>query len=150
PTADNKQLIYLRTNGDIYAWDTTTKSGAGKLIGSGAVKFAVGGGATGPGAYMGLDRSVHAVGTDGAKSADLPGANADAFGALIVSPDGADLFYMQNADAQNNRGTLMHLPLGGGGVATKVGDKVSRADVNIFDSALVLLQNVDDLGQFGD
>jgi hypothetical protein len=152
PTADNKQLIYLRTNGDLYAWDTTTKSGAGKLIASGAIKFAVGTSATGPIAYLGADRSVHAVSTDGTKLLDVAAAaaNADPFGDLIVSPDGVDLFYLQNADAQNQRGTLMRVALQSGATPTKVGDNISRADVNIFDSSLLLLQNVDELGKFGD
>ena len=153
PTADNKTLIIQKTSGDLLAWDLTAKSGAGTTIASGVVKFTIGGGADGPIAYLGADGSVHVVKTDGSKVFDLAASKttaADLFGPVVLAADARDVYYFQNVETQENRGTLMRAPVMSGATPSKVGDKISIADVQVMDDALVLLQNVDDLGQFGD
>ena len=59
PSANNKTLVYLKTNGDLYTWDATAKTGAGTKMASSVAKYAVGGDANGPVAYIGADGSVH-------------------------------------------------------------------------------------------
>lgn len=151
PTADNKTLIILKTNGDLLTWDLTTKTGAGNKIASGVATFSLGRTPTGPIAYLGADRSVHVLGTDGAKLLELPAtAAADLFGPVILTPDSGHAYFFQNVDTQDNRGTLLHVAVSSGATASKVADKVSLRDLSITDNAIVFLQNVDDLGQFGD
>jgi hypothetical protein len=151
PTADNKTLVFQRTNADLYAWDLTARSGMGTKIASGVITYALGNGAKGPIAYIGADRSVHVVSTDGSKLLDVDAtAAADLTSPVILAPDAGDVYYFQNVDSQDNRGTLMRVAVASGATPSKVGDKISTADVRVTDSALVLLQNVDDLGQFGD
>lgn len=151
PSADDKTLVFLRTNGDLYTWDLTAKTGMGTKIAAGAVRFSLGVGANGPIAYLGADHSVHVLGFDGTKMLDLDAsAAADLFGPIVLAPDGGDVYYFQNVDTQNNRGTLMRAAVASGAAPSKVGDKISMPDLFVADSALVLLENVDDLGQFGD
>lgn len=152
PSADNKTLLFQRTNGDLVKWDLTAKTGAGTTLATGVTKFTIGSGANGPVAYLGGDKSVHVIGFDGTKLLDVTptAAAADVFGSVLLAPDAADLYYWQNFDTQDHRGTLMRVAVTSGATPSKVGDKISSSDVNITDSALVLLQNVDDKGQFGD
>ena len=63
PSGDNKQLLYLKTSGDLYSWDASAKSGAGTKIASSVVKFIVGDGAV---AFIAADGSVHVRRLDGA------------------------------------------------------------------------------------
>src|SRR5439155_7261314 len=89
PTADNKTVVYLRTSGDLYAWDAMSKTGTGTKIASSVAKFTLGGGAKGPVAYIAADRSVHVVGTDGAKLLDIAASAttaADPFGQIVLGP----------------------------------------------------------------
>jgi hypothetical protein len=90
--------------------------------------------------------------TDGTKLLDLDGtaANADVFGAIHLSPAKGDVYWFANAEQQNNRGTLMHAAVKSGASAGKIGDKISMPDFTVTDSAIVFLQNVDDIGQLGD
>jgi hypothetical protein len=158
PTIDNKKVVILKTNGDVFTWDVPSKSLAGSPIATGAVQIAVGADARGPVAWIGADRSVHATYVDGTALVDVSAATAaaDLLGPLIVSPDGKDLYYWQGYEQQNNRGTLMHLLLQSGAPPNHVADKVSPLDVRFLDTSastgdgLVFLQNVDDVGQFGD
>jgi hypothetical protein len=152
PSADNKTLVYQRTNGDLYAWSLTSKSGMGTMIASGSTSFTVGVGANGPVAYVGADKSVHVVGFDGTKQLDVAAsaANADSFGKIVLAPDNGDVYFWQNVETQDHRGTLMRAQLMTGATPTKVGDKISMPDLNVTDNALVFLQSVDDVGQFGD
>ena len=151
PTIDNKTVVILKTSGDVLTWDATAKTGSGTKIASGAAAIAVGSSPTGPIAYTGADHSVHVVGTDGTKLLDLPAAaNADLLGTPLLSQDNAHLYFWQNYETQNNRGTLMHAPVTAGASAAKVGDKISTVDLSVTDTALVFVQNVDDLGKFGD
>ena len=68
----------------------------------------------------------------------------------MLSPDNAHVYFWQNYEAQNNRGTLMHAAVTAGATPNKIGDKISIPDLAVTDTALVFLQNVDDMGQFGD
>ena len=152
-SADNKLLYFQRSSGDLYKWDLASKSGSGTKLASGVVKFVLGGAEKGPIAYLGSDRSVHVIDSDGNKLLDVaaaPASAADLFGPIFLAADAADVYYFQAFDTQDRRGTLMRVAVQGGATPGKVGDKISSADVFIMDSALVLLQNVDDLGQFGD
>jgi hypothetical protein len=104
-------------------------------------------------AYIGADRSVHVVATDGTKLLDVAASantSADPLGKVVLAPDDADLFYFQAYDTQNTRGTLMRVEVKSGATPAKVADKISSADLNVMDTALVLLRNVDDLGEFGE
>jgi hypothetical protein len=156
PTADNKTLLYLKSNGDLYAWDLTTKTGAGSKIASAVVKYAVGGDATGPVAFIAADGSVHVQSTKGTKLLDTQPSMATSFRAPIaLAPDGADLYFFQNGDlvtggVQNNQGTLMRVAVQAGATPSKVADKVSIKDLQVMDNALVFVQNVDGTGTFGD
>jgi hypothetical protein len=67
-----------------------------------------------------------------------------------LSPTKSDVYWFANAEQQNNRGTLMHAAVASGASAGKVGDKISMPDFAVTDSAIVFLQNVDDVGQLGD
>lgn len=149
PTPDNKALLYLKTNGDLYSWDVTAKSGAGTKIASSVVKYTVGGDATGPVAYIAADGSVHVQSLDGAtKLLDTPASSATSFRApLVLAPDNADVYFFQNGDlvnggVQNNAGTLMRVAVTSGAMPSKIADMVSIRDLNVFDSAIVFLQNL--------
>ena len=116
PSGDAKQLLYLKTNGDLYSWDATAKSGAGTKIASSVVKYVVGGDATGPVAYIAADGSVHVQSLDGAtKMLDTAASSATSFRApLVLGPDNADVYFFQNGDlvgggVENNAGTLMRV-----------------------------------------
>jgi hypothetical protein len=150
PTADGKTLIILKTSGDLLTWDLTARTGSGNKIASGVARYSVGAG--GSIAYLGADKSVHVVGSDGTKLADLAAAaaGADVTGPVFISDDGADVYWFQAVDTEDNRGTLMHAGVSASPTAAMVGTNISIVDVRIVDGALVLLQNVDNLGQFGD
>ncbi|MGZ3405404.1 MAG: hypothetical protein ACXVAN_03105 [Polyangia bacterium] len=152
PTADNKTILILTTGGNLLTWDATNKASAAKPLASNVALLSLGGAATGPVAYVGWDHSVHVVATDGTKKLDLDGAtaNADLFGAIRLSPDGANVYYFQNAEPQNRRGTLFRAAVAAGATPAHVADKVSLADLAATGDALVFLQNVDDVGAFGD
>jgi hypothetical protein len=122
-----------------------------KTLVSGVAKLALGVGPTGPVAYVGADHSVHVIGTDGTKLLDVAAsAGADPFGNIALSPDSADVYFYQNADTQDTRGTLMHVAVKSGATPGKVADNVSQKDLQIVDGGIVFLQNVDGMGQFGD
>ncbi len=152
PTADNKTVLILGTGGDLSTWDATTRPSAPKALASNVALFTVGGDATGPVAYIGWDHSVHVVGTDGAKKLDLDGAtaNADLFGAIRLAPDGSNVYFFGSAEPQNKRGTLYRAAVGAAAAPTHVADKASLVDLAVTQNALVFLQNVDDVGGFGD
>ena len=152
PTADGKTLLVLKSGGDLLTWDLAGKSGTPKTLASGVALFTVGADATGPVAWVGADHSVHVAALDGTKLLDLVGtsANADVFGAIHLSPANDHVYWFANAEQQNNRGTLMHAAVKSGGTAAKVGDKISMPDFTATDSAIVFLQNVDDVGKLGD
>lgn len=149
PTPDNKALLYLKTNGDLYSWDATAKSGAGTKIASNVVKYTVGGDATGPLAYIAADGSVHVQSLDGAtKLLDTAASSATSFRApLVLAPDNADVYFFQNGDlvgggVENNAGTLMRVEVKSGATPSKIADLVSIVDLNVFDSAVLFLQNL--------
>jgi hypothetical protein len=151
PTADNKTLVILKTNGDLLAWDLVAKSGGGTTLASGAASYSLGTTPKGPVAYVGADKSLHVVATDGTKLLDVAASAAgDVDGTPQIAPDGHDVYYWQNVEQQEKRGTLMRVAVASGATPTKVADKVSTDDLQITDDAIVLLQNVDDLGQLGD
>ena len=77
-TGDNKTLVILKTNGDLLTWDTTAKTGSGTKIASGVATMTMGFEPTGPIAYIGADKSVHMLGTDGTAMLDVAGATATA------------------------------------------------------------------------
>lgn len=148
PTADNKALIYLKSNGDLYAWDTAAKTGAGNKIASNVVTFTLGGDTTGPVAYTAADGSVHVQTISGTKLVDTAASSATSFRApIVLAPDAADLYFFQNGDlvaggVENNQGTLMRLPVTSGATATKIADKVSTRDLQVADNAILFLQNL--------
>lgn len=152
PTADLKTLVILKSGGDLLTWDLTNKSAAPKTLATGAALFTIGAAADGPVAYVGGDGSVHVVALDGTKKLDLDAATAagDVFGTVALSPSGGDVYWWRNVEQQNNRGTLYHAAVHSGATPAKVADKVSLPDLTVTDSALVFLQNVDDLGKTGD
>lgn len=149
PTADNKTIVYLKTNGDLYTWDAVAKTGAGTKVAAGVVTFTLGVGAAGPIAYIAADGSVHVQSLDGAtKMLDTPASTATSFRApLVLAPDNADVYFFDNGDpltggVQNNQGTLMRVAVRAGAVPTKVADKVSIRDLQVTDRALLFLQNL--------
>jgi hypothetical protein len=150
-SGDNKTLVYQKVDDrTLHAWDVTTHPATGTQIATNALNFAVG--ESGPVAYVGTDKSVHVVGLDGKAVVDVPGAtaNADVMSPIVISSDGADVYYFQNVTPQDSRGTLMHLAVAGGGSPTKIADAASTLDVHPVMGGLVFMQNVDDMGQFGD
>ncbi|HXU73899.1 MAG TPA: hypothetical protein VN947_31480 [Polyangia bacterium] len=151
-TGDNKTLVILKTNGDLLTWDTAAKTGTGTKIASGVAAMTMGFEPTGPIAYIGADKSVHLLGTDGTAMLDLAGttATADVFGPIAIAPDDGDVYYFRNVDTQNNRGSLVRVQAKSGAAPAAVGDNISIRDLQVTDSAIVFLQNVDDKGQFGD
>src|SRR5262249_11739486 len=107
PTADNKTLVILRTNGDLLAWDLVAKTGGGTTIASGVAAYSLGITAKGPIAYVGADKSLHVVASDGTKLVDVGAAAAgDVDGTPQIAPDGHDVYYWQNVEQQEKRGTL--------------------------------------------
>ena len=153
PSADGKTLLILKTSGDLVTWDLTTKPATTKPLATGAAVYTIGSDANGPVAYVGGDRSIHVIGFDGTKLLDVAATTAtagDVLGTPMLSGDNAHLYYWQNVERQENRGTLMHVAVTAGATPNKVGDKISMLDVNINDNSLVFIQNVDNLGQFGD
>jgi hypothetical protein len=160
--ANSKTLLYLKTNGDLYTWDTAAKSGAGTKVASNVVKYTVGGDTTGPLAYIAADGSVHVQSIDGAtKLLDTAASSATSFRApLVLAPDNGDVYFFQNGDlinggVQNNAGTLMRVAVQTGATPSKIADLVSIRDLNVFDNAVLFLQNltvppVPPGGQYGD
>ena len=148
PTADNKAVLYLKSNGDLYSWDATAKSGAGVKVASSVVTFTVGGAATGPIAYAAADGSVHVVTTSGTKMLDTAASMATSFRApIVLASDAADVYFFQNGDlvtggVENNQGTLMRVAVQAGAMPSKVADKVSIRDLQVMDNALLFLQNL--------
>src|SRR6185369_13093199 len=142
-------LVYLKTNGDLYTWDTAAKTGAGTKVASNVVKYTVGSDTTGPLAFIAADGSVHVQSLDGAtKLLDTPASQATSFRApLVLAPDNGDLYFFQNGDlvgggVQNNAGTLMRVAVQSGATPSKIADMVSIVDLNVFDNAVVFLQNL--------
>ncbi len=153
PTFDGKTLVYQTVAKDLLAWSAATRPASGTKLATGVVTFALGHGADGPIAYSGVDHSLHVVGADGSAKLDVSAAAAavDPLSNLVVSADGADVYYFQNVEVQNGRGTLMHVAVSAGATPTKVADHASLTDVQpVAGGALLFVQNVDDVGQFGD
>lgn len=161
PTADNKTLTYMKTNGDLYTWDVTAHTGAGSKIASNVVKYALGGAANGPVAYIGTDGSIHVQATDGTKLLDTAASKATSFNApIVLAPDNGDVYFYQNGDVvnggvQNNAGTLMRVAVMANATPSKVADLVSIIDLQVMDNALLFLRNIGipgmpPKGQFGD
>jgi hypothetical protein len=153
PSADAKTLVILKTSGDLVTWDLVAKPATTKPLATGVAVFTVGGDVNGPVAYVGADRSVHVIGLDGTKLLDIAPTAAtagDVLAAPQLSGNNAHVYYWQNVERQENRGTLMHAAVSAGATPAKVGDKISMPDLTINDSSLVFLQNVDDVGKFGD
>jgi hypothetical protein len=149
PSGDNKKLLYLKTNGDLYSWDAMAKTGAGTKIASSVVKYVVGGDATGPLAYIAADGSVHVQSLDGAtKLLDTAASMATSFRApLVLGPDNADVYFFQNGDlvtggVENSTGTLMRVAVSSGATPSKIADKVSIVDLQVMDNAVLFLQNL--------
>ena len=152
-SADGKTLLILKTSGDLVTWDLTTHPATTTPLVSGVAVFTVGGDTNGPVAYVGADRSVHVMRLDGTKLLDIAATATtagDVLGTPILSFDNAHLFYWQNVERQESRGTLMHVAVTTGATPAKIADKISMPDLHVNDSTLVGLTNVDDLGQFGD
>jgi hypothetical protein len=153
PSADGKTLIVLKTSGALETWDAVAKPATTKPLATGVAVYTVGGDANGPVAYVGADRSVHVIGLDGTKLLDIAATATtagDVLAAPALSPDNTHVFYWQNVERQENRGTLMHAAVTSGATPNKVGDKISMPDLHVNDSSLVFLTNVDNVGQFGD
>ncbi len=151
PTSDASSIVVQKTSGDVFIWNAATQMLSATALVTGTAGLTLGTAPNGPIAYTGADHSVHVITTDGTKLLDLPAsANADLLGPPFLSPDNAHLYFWQNYSAQNNQATLMHAPVTAGATATKIGDKISNVDMQITDTALVFLQNVDAVGGFGD
>jgi hypothetical protein len=150
-SGDNKTIVYQRADTrELYVWDAVGKPANGTKVASNALNFAVG--TSGPIAYVGTDHSVHVVGIDGAAVLDVAGATAaaDPYSPVYLSDDGADVYYFQQVDSQDSRGTLMHVAATAGATPAKVADAASIADVHPVPGGLLYLQNVDDVGGTGD
>ena len=113
------------------------------------MKYVVGGDATGPVAFIAADGSVHVQSLDGAtKMLDTAASSATSFRApLALAPDNADVYFFQNGDlvgggVENNAGTLMRVAVKSGAVPSKIADMVSILDLQVFDNAVLFLQNL--------
>ena len=147
-SGDNQTLVYQRVDGGLFAWDTTMRPATGTPIAANAINFAVA--EHGPVAYIAGDGGVHVVGLDGSAEVDVAAAKADPFSPVVISADGADVYYFQKVETQNARGTLMHLAVTAGATPTQVAEAASLYDVHPVADGLLFLQNVDDVGQVGD
>jgi hypothetical protein len=153
PSADGKTLVIQKTSGDLVTWDMTTKPATTKPLVTGAAVFTVGSAPNGPVAYVAADLSIHVIGLDGTKLLDVAATAAtagDVLGTPMLSGDNAHLYYWQKVERQENRGTLMHVAVTAGATPSKVGDNISMPDLHVNDSSLVGVNNVDNVGQFGD
>ncbi len=151
PTGDNKTIVYQNVDTrELFVWDAVTRPAAGTKVASNALAFAVG--KSGPIAYLGTDRSIHVVGIDGTKILDVAAAtaNADLLSPVVISEDGADVYYFQTVDTQDSRGTLMHVAATAGATPAMIADSASLYDVHPVDGALLFVQNVDGTGTSGD
>jgi hypothetical protein len=152
-TPDQKTVVYQRTNGDLYAFDMASKSAPGIKIGSASGPVAIGPQPSGPVAYIAGDKSVHVVTIAGASLLSVaPSATSagDPLSPITFSPSSSELYYFQNVDTQDTRGTLLHVHIAPGATPNKVGDNISTVDLHPTSGALVLLQNVDAKGVFAD
>jgi hypothetical protein len=139
-TADGKFLVYGRTNGDVFAFDLTSKAAPGTKIASSVDTFVA---ATTKVAYIGMDHSVNVVGLDGSSALAIPAASgADPLSPLFLAPDEADLYFYQSVDTQDSYGTLLHAPVKAESSANVVAMKASIKDLAIADEGIVFLQNV--------
>jgi hypothetical protein len=139
-TADGKFLVYGRTNGDVFAFDLTSKAAPGTKIASSVDTFVAG---TTKVAYIGLDHSVNVVGLDGSSALAIPAASgADPLSPLFLAPDEADLYFYQSVDTQDSDGTLLHAPVKAGSSPNVVALKASIKDLAIANHEIVFLQNV--------
>jgi hypothetical protein len=143
---DNKTAIYTKLDRSFYAWDAMTHQST--KLSSDAIAAAIGGGKVG---FISSDHSFHVVGVDGAAIVDVAAANAaaDPFSPVFVSTDGADAYWFQSVETQNSRGTLMHVATTAGAAANKVAMQASIVDVRPVAGGLLFLENVDDVGGFG-
>lgn len=148
-SADNKTVVYQRVDRGLYAWDPATHPATGTKLAADALAFGVGGGKVG---YIAADRSFHVVGADGSPLVTVAAATAaaDPFSPVYVAPDGADAYWFGSVETQNARGTLMHVATAAGATANKIADHASLVDVRPLPGALLFMQNVDAVGQFGD
>ena len=153
---DNKQLIYLKTNGDLYSWDATTKSGAGTKIASSVVKF-TSSAATRPVRWRYIARRPLGprASLDGTKLLDTAASSATscprAARARARQPRRLLLPERRPAPRREQRGTLMHVAVTSGATPSKIARPASMLDLHVFDSSLLFLQNVAATGgQFGD
>jgi hypothetical protein len=145
-TSDNKFVVYQRVDDRaLLSWDETAHPAMGTMLATATVQFAVGSNTV---AYSSGDGSLHVVGVDGSKKADFAAAAADLFSPLILSSDGADLYYFQKVSTQNSQGTLMHVAASGGTPA-KVDDAASIFDVRPVPGGLLYLSGLDAQGTLG-
>lgn len=143
---DNKNVVYSKIDHSLFAWDPTSKS-AKKLTADG-IAFAVAGGKVG---FISADHSFHVVGADGSAVLDVPAATAQAdwLGPVVVSADGSDAYWFSGVEVQNARGTLWHVATAAGATPSMIAQKASINDVRPIAGALLYLDGVDDVGQFG-
>ncbi|MDB4970510.1 MAG: hypothetical protein JWN44_6199 [Myxococcales bacterium] len=146
-TSDNKTLVYQRTDRSLWSWDAVARPAKPTMLAANTVQYSVSDAGQGTVAYSGTDHSLHVAGT-----LDLAGATAkvDTLSPIVLSADGADVYYFQNVETQNRRGTLMHAGTAAGATPTKIADNASIYDVHPVPGALLYLQNVDAVGEFGD
>jgi hypothetical protein len=150
PTVDLQKLVILDGAANLYLWDRTTPATPPKSIATGVVSYSVGFDSNGPIGYVGTDHSVHVIGLDGTKLADVAGATAGAdFNGPPLLGTATDLYYWQNVETQQNRGTLFHLPVAANAVPAKLFDAVSLQDLFVTGDAIVFLSEVDDQGVVG-
>ena len=139
-TGDHKAIVYLLTNGDLFAWDLAARSGSGTRLASGAVRFIAG---TSRVAFLGADRSVGVVNLDGTSALAIPSsAGADLFSPLVLSADDKDLYYFAKVNTQDSNGTLLHAAVAAGATPSMVGDHISLVDLTIADQAILFLRDV--------
>ena len=74
-------------------------------------------------------------------------SDTSVFAPLVLAADGGDVYFFQNGDlvaggTQNNTGTLMRVQVKAGATPSKIADKVSTVDLQVFDNAVVFLQNL--------
>ena len=126
-------------------WSLTPSRRTTTPLATGAAVYTIGGDANGPVAYVGGDGSVHVIGLDGTKMLDVAATATtagDVLGTPMLSRDNAHVYYWQNGERQENRGTLMHVAVTAGATPSKIGDNISMLDLHIIDNSLVFVQNV--------
>ena len=145
---DGHTLIYLRIDGSLMLYDTVGKSFT--KIADNVASYSIGPKDRGPIAYIARDRSLHVQPLFQPELLALPASTVDVNSPLILSPDGAHLYYFSHVDVEDGHGLLYHVRLGEPSAPRLVGERVGLFSLSFFESHMIFTDHVSPDGTSAD